>query len=261
MADFKLINFYKFKELCELEVLAEEMRIRAKELSLLGTVLLAEEGINCGMYGSTDEVDLFVKYCEDLFGEVDIKSFTGIKTRPYRKLQVKIKKELVSFGVPVSYEESKRRYIPPTRVDSFIKEKDAIILDVRNDYEVRLGKLEGAEILPIHNFRDFPEAMRKFSPDKSRPILAYCTGGIRCEKAIPVLVEMGYDAYHIEGGIFRYLEQNPKNKFEGECYVFDERVSIDLSLEQGAYETCRDCGDPKKGGVCTSDTCKSKIAQ
>ncbi|MDE0190140.1 MAG: rhodanese-like domain-containing protein, partial [Gammaproteobacteria bacterium] len=183
------------------------------------------------------------------FPGVDVKWSSAAPGNPvFRRLRVRIRPEVVTFGLPLSPSTPVGKHVSATAWNELIADPDARVLDVRNDYESDVGTFKGATRAAIDNFRDFRDFVTpEHGNDYRRPIAMFCTGGIRCEKASAYLLALGYeDVSQLDGGILKYFAEttDADNAFAGECFVFDERVSVNSKLEQGGYELCGNCGRP-----------------
>ncbi len=240
------IAAYKFVTLSRLGDRRSELRGLCQELALRGTILLAEEGINLFVAGDRTAVDALVAHlqADAEIGPLSTKE-SWTDHQPFRRMLVKVKKEIIAFGVdgisPAKY-TSKR--VSPIELKSWLDTgQQVVLLDTRNDYEVKLGTFKGAERLDIGHFRDFPQAARAL-PDEVRkqPVVTFCTGGIRCEKAGPMLEKLGFeDVYQLDGGILNYFEKVGKAHYEGDCFVFDQRVAVDTALRETDAAQCYAC--------------------
>lgn len=237
---------YKFVELDDLESRRRLLRRRCHELDLRGTILLAPEGINLFVAGERRGIEGLIEFLESdpVMGPLETKE-SITEYQPFTRMLVKIKREIIAFGVegisPARY-TSKR--IAPVELKQWLDEgRSVTLLDTRNDYEVDLGTFEGAVHLSIDHFRDFPRAAESL-PDEIRtqPVVTFCTGGIRCEKAAPALERMGFrDVYQLDGGILKYFEQVGGAHYRGDCFVFDQRVAVDAALRETDAAQCYAC--------------------
>lgn len=241
---------YRFAPLPgDLKPLRERLRERGRALGLKGTVLLASEGINLFLAGPERAARAFLAEIRALpgFAELEAKE-SWSATQPFRRLLVRIKKEIIAFGVTgVDPALRPSRKISPHELKHWLDEKRPIVLlDTRNDYEVRLGTFRGALTPPLTHFREFPEAVRQLPPElKDRPIVMFCTGGIRCEKAGPFMEREGFrDVWQLDGGILKYFEEVGGAHYDGECFVFDQRTGVDPALAETATTTCWRCQAP-----------------
>ena len=258
---FVVAAFYKFVALENIQTLRDSLRNLCELNNIKGTILLALEGINSTISG--DEASLH-RVLDGLksdarFVDLPIK-FSRHETQPFARLKVKIKPEIVTLGLPqISPTKAVGTYVKPRDWNALISQPDVFVLDTRNDYEVEVGTFDSAINPQTSSFRQFPDAVEKLAIDKNIRVAMFCTGGIRCEKASSLLMEMGFEnVYHLEGGVLQYLEDVPPDEslFQGECFVFDERVSLDHDLARGEYSLCEKCGVPVKIGVTLCSDCE-----
>jgi UPF0176 protein len=242
--------FYKFVELVDIAELRGPLQQRCEDLGLLGTILLANEGINGTISGLPNKVQrLFERLREDpRFEDLHYKESWAAE-QPFYRMRVRLKKEIVSLGVEgVDPRRKVGEYVSPLEWNSLISRDDVRLVDTRNHYEYHLGSFEGAEDPNTESFRDFPQwVSQHLDPQKDRNVAMFCTGGIRCEKATSYLLDLGFEnVYHLDGGILNYLETvEPENSlWKGDCFVFDNRVTVDHDLEEGDYEMCPACRMP-----------------
>ena len=241
---------YHFASLPDFRECQEPLRARCKELGIRGTLLLAEEGINGTISGSRAGIDAilaFIRGDARLAGLEYKESFSD--RHPFRRLKIKLKKEIVTLGVPgVDPNRVVGAYVEPEDWNALISDPDVVLIDTRNDYEVMLGTFRHAVDPHTHSFREFPDYVRQhFDPKKHRKVAMFCTGGIRCEKASSFMRSEGFpEVYHLKGGILKYLEKvRPEDSlWQGECFVFDHRVGIKHGLDEGEAEMCFGCGFP-----------------
>jgi UPF0176 protein len=243
------IAVYKFARLTGLPERRERLRTLCKQLTLRGTILLSHEGINLFVAGEPDSVrQLIVELEADPeIGVLTVKeSFSDYQ--PFSRMLVKIKQEIIAFGVsgidPIDQPSPK---IKPHELKSWLDEgKPCVLLDVRNDYEVELGTFDNAVAIGVDHFRHFPEAVGKLPESmKADPVIMFCTGGIRCEKAGPYMQQQGFkNIFQLEGGILKYFEECGQNHFQGECFVFDKRVALDANLLETPTTICFACQHP-----------------
>jgi UPF0176 protein len=225
-----------------------------QEHGIKGTILIANEGINGTIAGSKDGISAVIDHIRNLPGcdDLDVK-YSGAKTMPFYRMKVRLKKEIVTMGVEnIDPNREVGSYVQPEDWNDLISDPNTILIDTRNDYEVAIGTFKGAIDPKTKAFRDFPEWFRKnrqeLTAGTNKPKFAmFCTGGIRCEKSTAFLKAEGIeDVFHLEGGILRYLENIPKaeSQWQGECFVFDDRVSVKHNLELGSLELCHACRRP-----------------
>jgi len=239
---------YKFVTLVEgdLPGLRVELNERADVCGLKGTILLSTEGINCFLAGGREDVEVFKAFLEErpgFSGLIYKESFSDYQ--PFSRMLVRLKKEIISMGHPeIEPEKEVAPHISPEEFRRWYEEKkDMIVLDARNDFEVALGTFDGAIDLGIESFRSFPDLVKLLPEDiKNKPVVTFCTGGIRCEKAAQFMLEQGFkEAYQLEGGILNYFEKCGGDHYHGECFVFDKRVALDSELKETETQQCYSC--------------------
>lgn len=248
----KVAAFYKFTALDGLEALQGRLAGLAQELALKGTVLLAAEGINAALCGSQARLAQFVAALEAdaRFGALPVSYSAANPGNPaFHRLRVRVRPALVNFGRTEADPRARTgEHVDARRWNALLDDPDATVLDARNRYEIRIGAFPGRLDLGIQTFREFPAiAAERLSPEKHRCIAMCCTGGIRCEKAAAHLLNAGFEeVYQLQGGILNYLATAPAgdNRWQGECFVFDQRVSVDGQLRQGCYRQCFACRQP-----------------
>ena len=246
---FVNISAYKFVDLDQLTDRREELLGLCNSLSLKGTILISNEGINIFVAGGRAQIDQLV----DFFNSRD--KYTGLPIKeslsddqPFSRMLVRIKKEIIAFGVDsVRPSERTSPKLSAQQLKQWLDEgKPLTLLDVRNDYEVELGTFKGALPIGLDHFRDFPKAVENLPEDtKEKPVVMFCTGGIRCEKAGPFMEQQGFDeVYQLDGGILRYFEDVGGEHYDGECSVFDKRVAVDPELNETDTTQCYACQRP-----------------
>ena len=241
---------YKFVSLPDYVALREPLLNAMLENGIKGTLLLAEEGINGTVSGSRAGIGaLFAWFrLDSRLADVDHKE-SYCAEQPFYRTKVKLKKEIVTLGVPgVDPNKSVGTYVEPGDWNALLDDPEVLLIDTRNDYEVAIGTFEGAIDPQTKSFREFPEYVRKhYDPAKHKKVAMFCTGGIRCEKASSFMLGEGFEAvYHLKGGILKYLEEVPeaKSKWQGDCFVFDNRVTVRHDLSEGDYDQCHACRSP-----------------
>ena len=241
---------YKFVRLGNYEALRDPLLNAMKQLNICGTLLLAQEGINGTVAGSREGIDQLLAWLHEQPGlnDIDCKESTTTK-RPFLRTKVKLKKEIVTMGVEgIDPKEVVGTYIEPKDWNDLISDPDVVLVDTRNDYEVRVGTFKNALNPNTETFREFPQYVKdNLDPEKHKKVAMFCTGGIRCEKSTAYLKEQGFDeVYHLKGGILKYLEEVPEENtlWDGECFVFDDRVTVNHQLEKGNYDQCHACRLP-----------------
>lgn len=242
-----LYRFARFDRYVEFQQPLLDMTGR---LGIKGTLLLASEGINGTVAGSPSAIAELVKFLESIeeISGMEIK-FSHALTAPFLRMKVRLKKEIVTMGVPdIDPLQVVGTYVAPKDWNALIADPDTVVIDTRNDYEFRVGKFARSVDPNTKAFTEFPEWLRAHKPDfAGKKVAMFCTGGIRCEKATAFAKEIGItDVYHLKGGILAYLEQVPPQEslWEGECFVFDERVTVGHGLALGDAILCRACREP-----------------
>ena len=240
---------YKFVRLTNLVERRDALRKLSRDLHLRGTILLSEEGINLFVAGSPAAVGQLLESIQHdpEIGALEVKeSFSDYQ--PFSRMLVKIKKEIIAFGMPgIDPKSAPAAKISPHELKSWLDEgRPCHLLDVRNDYEVRLGTFANATAIGVDHFRHFPEAVERLPAAlKAGPVVMFCTGGIRCEKAGPYMQQKGFrEVFQLDGGILKYFEECGQNHFEGECFVFDKRVALDANLQETPTTICFACQHP-----------------
>ena len=245
-----IYTFYRFKNLKYIKSIKTKLDKLYKNKSVLGTVLIANEGINGTISGSKKNLESFIH---------DMKKCTKIRKLslkvsenqfiPFYKFKIRLKKEIVTIGDrSIKPEKITGTHISPKKWDKIIENNKYLIIDTRNKYEVEIGSFKNAINPKTKSFSDFPKFIEKSKINKKRPIAMFCTGGIRCEKASTYLLKNGYkNILQLDGGILNYLEykKNKKNNYwQGECFVFDNRIAVNTNLIKGSYEQCYGCRHP-----------------
>lgn len=228
------ISTYKFVELNNLETMQAAFKTKLEELSLKGSIVLSSEGINIMLAGSRSAVDGFAAFLksDSRFADMQFKESLS-DSQPFKRIYVKIKKCLVPGADWVNPAKFTAPALPPTQLKQWLDEgRDFYLIDTRNDYEVETGTFDKAVDLQLTEFKQLPEKIKTVELDKSKPVVMFCTGGIRCEKATPVAMEAGFkEVYQLEGGILKYFEECGSAHYRGDCFVFDERRGVDPSLK------------------------------
>ncbi len=244
--------FYKFTHLPDYRDLRAPLQRVCEENRVVGTILLAEEGINGTVSGPTDGVAALIAYLrsDERLGDLETKEAEAPEDqKTFYRMKVRLKKEIVTLGVEgIDPNERVGTYVDPKEWNALIDDPEVLLIDTRNDYEVEIGTFRGAVDPKTTSFREFPEYVEKnLDPGKQRKIAMFCTGGIRCEKATAYMLEQGFEeVYHLKGGILKYLEEVPEEEstWQGECYVFDHRVAVNHNLEPGSHDLCYACRRP-----------------
>ena len=240
---------YKFEPLVDPIDLVSLYQKKCDELELKGTMLISKNGINFSLAGTQQATDTIIAFLEEdnRFLNIPLK-VTYSETQPFRRMKVRLKKEIISLGhKDINPRELTGERITPKELKNLLDNKeDVLVLDTRNEYETRVGKFENAIDLNLDTFRDFPEAIKSLPEEyKDKQIVMYCTGGIRCEKASAVMMKAGFaDVKQLEGGVLDYFKETGGAYWEGDCFVFDERVALDTELNETDYIYCYICREP-----------------
>ncbi len=245
------LSAYRFTPFAagDLVPLRDRLRMLTRKLELRGTILLSTEGINLFVAGPRAATDVLLAELRALPGLADLTpKESPSDERPFNRMLVKIKKEIIAFGVEgIDPARDPAPRLAPETLKQWLDEgRPVTLLDTRNDYEIRLGTFKGALVPGIDHFRDFPDAVRRLPQSlKQSPVVTFCTGGIRCEKAAPFLRREGFDeVYQLDGGILKYFELCGGEHYTGDCFVFDRRVGVDSSLRETDAVLCFACQMP-----------------
>ena len=240
---------YKFEPLSDVDSLVREFQLVCDDLELKGSVYLSSNGINFSLAGSEEAIDQYLLFMEQdrRFLDIPLKK-TYSETQPFRRMKVRPKKEIISLGRDdINPRELTGEYVTPKELFAMYENnEDVIVLDTRNEYETRVGLFENAVDLQLDTFRDFPDAIEQLPEEyKDKQIVMYCTGGIRCEKASAVMLKAGFsDVKQLEGGVLDYFKETGGKYWNGDCFVFDERVALDTELNETEYIYCYICREP-----------------
>jgi UPF0176 protein len=250
MTQFIVAALYKFAPLSDIKTMREEILHACKKHDICGTLLLAKEGINGTTAGSRQGIDAILAFLRAYPPLKDLEHKESFANEaPFYRMKVRLKKEIVTIGIPeVNPNDIVGTYLTPEEWNKVISEPDTVLIDTRNDYEVKIGTFKGAIDPQTDTFREFPDYVKDhLDKQKHKKVAMFCTGGIRCEKASAYMKKLGFEeVYHLKGGILKYLENIPPEKslWEGECFVFDQRVAVKHGLELGSYELCPSCRHP-----------------
>ena len=249
MSEFINFSAYKFAPLDGLPALRVHLQAVCRDAALRGTILLSPEGINLFVAGTRANLETLLATLRAVPGLADLTPKESLSAdQPFNRMLVKIKKEIIAFGVEgVDPARRPSAKLSPRTLKQWLDEgRPVTLLDTRNDYEVKLGTFRGAMIPHIENFRDFPAAVEKLPASlKEQPIVMFCTGGIRCEKAGPFMEMSGFKNVHqLDGGILKYFEECGGAHYDGECFVFDRRVGVDSALRETKSVLCFNCQTP-----------------
>ena len=247
----KVAAFYRFLDLDDLETFRDALQALCEEQQLLGTILVATEGVNGTIAGTAAAINAVFAWLEqELALDTPIEArWTDAGEAPFRRMRVKVKKEIVTLGRPdIQPHLRTGEHVSAGEWNALLEDPNVLVIDTRNHYEVEVGTFPGALDPGTDSFRQFPNfAAELASTSRDRPLAMFCTGGIRCEKATALMLELGFkDVYHLQGGILKYLEETPaeENRWDGECFVFDTRVAVDRDLAEGGYVQCHACRRP-----------------
>jgi len=245
-----IYTFYRFKNFTDIKAIKSRLDKSSKNKLILGTVLLANEGINGTISGTQKDLNEFISLIRKILKikKLSIK-ISQNKFIPFYRLKIRLKKEIVTIGdKTIKPEMNTGKHIDPKNWDKIIDNQKYLIIDTRNEYEVSIGSFKNALNPKTKSFREFPKFIKKLNLEKKQPIAMFCTGGIRCEKASSYLLKNGYkNISQLDGGILNYLEVRKSDKntsWQGECFVFDNRVAINKNLDKGSYEQCYGCRHP-----------------
>ena len=244
---FHIFGFYKFKKLSGLKSLKKTFQDMLLKNNVRGTIIFSNEGVNGTISGYKDNIFIIKKNLNKIckIKDFDSENNSTNNFQPFHKSKVKIKKELVPIGIQISKTLKLNNSIEPKKWNSLLKQKNIKIIDARKPFEFNVGSFKGAVNPNINNFRDFPKYLKKIN--KKEKIAMFCTGGIRCEKASVYLKKKGFkNVFQLKGGILNYLKQINKKQslWKGECYVFDNRISVKHKLKIGTYSMCSACRKP-----------------
>jgi len=245
-------SLYKFVEINDLLSLQDNLYNICEENNIMGTILIANEGINGTISGKHNEIKETISslISDNKFSNIEIK-YSSTDKQPFHRMKVRLKKEIVTIGLPeINPNKKVGTYVKPEDWNELISDPNVVVIDTRNKYETKIGSFENALYPETSSFREFPDWVKKFKNSEenaNKKIAMFCTGGIRCEKASSLMKEEGFeDVYHLQGGILKYLETVDKENslWNGECFVFDQRVCLTDELEVGSYKMCFACRMP-----------------
>ena len=245
---YQVFGFYKFKKIKSLKKLKEELLTKLLIYNVRGNIILSPEGINGTITGKKQNISIFSKIIKSKIkiSNFDSQNKSESKFQPFHKGKIKIKKEVVPMGITISQKERvKKKYLNINKWNKLIANKKTLVIDTRKPFEYEVGTFKSAINPNIKHFRDFPNYLKKIK--KTHPVAMFCTGGIRCEKASIFLNRKGFkNVFQLKGGILNYLKKTNKknNLWKGECFVFDNRVSVKHNLNIGTYSICGGCRKP-----------------
>ena len=251
MTNFHVASFYRFTDIADPGLLRDRLQIECESLSLLGTILVAAEGVNGTLTGAKDSIAALLKAIESAIDTAEPLQprWTLASEAPFRRMKVRVKKEIVTLGRPdIRPQSGTGRHVSHEEWNRLIRDPETLVIDTRNRYEIEVGTFPAAVDPATDSFREFPEFVATLEEnDKARPVAMFCTGGIRCEKASALMQDMGFENVNqLDGGILSYLEsvKSEENLWQGECFVFDTRVAVDRDLAEGGYVQCHACRRP-----------------
>lgn len=258
--------FYKFASFSEGTVQSVKARLEAysQQSGLKGLVVLGSEGLNATVAGSREAIEGAKSLVRELVAdpEMEFKDSTCDKI-PFARFKVDVRQEIITTkDATIDHNESAGTHLTPQQWHEMIaSDPDVVLVDTRNDYEVEVGTFEGALDPRIKKFSDFQKWVEDTGLPHDKKLFMFCTGGIRCEKAVPEVKRLGYEqVYQLQGGILRYLEEYPEGYFKGECFVFDHRVAVDKDLQPSKlYKLCPHCGNPAQEKISCSSCSKDSV--
>ena len=248
---FIIASFYCFKKQANPVAVRAAIMLSAEKAGAKGLIIVSEQGVNGTIAGASSEVEALLPAIEEAIDTelVNVKH-SQLERIPFRRMRVRLSKELITFGQADTdpSEQKAGTHIEPQDWNALIAKDDVILIDTRNDYEIKTGTFKGAIDPDVESFSEFAEYVREnLSPEKTPKVAMFCTGGIRCEVASAHLLNQGFrEVFQLHGGILKYLEEVPEadSQWEGECFVFDGRVTVDHDLKQGSYDLCNACSWP-----------------
>jgi len=244
---FIILGFYKFKNLKSLKRHKTILENLFSENDIRGTLIISKEGLNGTLSGKSKNISKISKIIKNSFKikKFDSENLSKSKLQPFHKPKIKIKKEVVPMGININSNDKKNNHLEPPEWNNLIKNKDTLVLDARKPFEYEIGSFKRAVNPKVKNFREFPKYLSKLG--KKKTVAMFCTGGIRCEKASIYLKQRGFkNVFQLKGGILNYLKKIKieESNWNGECFVFDNRVSLKHNLQEGSYIVCSGCRIP-----------------
>ena len=267
MTNCDVASFYRFTDLDDPDALRDSLQAQCEQRDLLGTVLLAGEGVNGTLAGRGDAIQAVLDWlAERLALDQPLEARWSVANEaPFRRMRVRTKKEIVTLGRPeIRPQAGTGKHVSPEEWNALLARDDTLLIDTRNRYEVEVGTFPDAIDPETDSFRDFPDFVASLQEaDRDRPVAMFCTGGIRCEKAAALMMDMGFrDVNQLDGGILNYLENvdDAENRWQGECFVFDTRVAVDRDLAEGGYVQCHACRRPLSQADLASDDYREGVS-
>ncbi len=247
---YHVATFYRFTSLPDVDTLVKNLKMRCTEHRIKGTILLAEEGLNATIAGERGDVEQILAFLADdeRFDNMEVK-WSEYERRPFQRMKVRRKKEIVTIGrTDVDPTTTVGEYVKPADWNTLLDDPAVTVIDTRNSFEVEMGTFDSAINPNTSSFREFTTFVEtELSPDENPNVALFCTGGIRCEKATSYMLNQGFkNVYHLEGGILKYLTSvdEPDSRWNGECFVFDERVTVVHGAKPGTLQSCQKCSQP-----------------
>jgi UPF0176 protein len=269
MEKYQTLLYYCYSTIADAEQFAADHLNFCKSLNLVGRIIVAEEGLNGTVSGTVESCKIYMDtiHADERFAKTDFK-IDDVPEPSFVKMHCRYKSEIVHSGLrdPQMIDPNRQtgKHLEPAEFLAMKDRDDVVILDVRSDYEHSLGRFKNAVTLDIENFRDFPAKINELARFKDKKILTYCTGGIKCEKASALLLHEGFtDVYQLHGGIIKYGKEAGGEDFEGKCYVFDNRLSVDVNtVNPVVISTCRNCGKTTDKMInCANPECNEHFTQ
>jgi len=259
MKEFRTLLYYKYAQIEDAEIFARRHLKYCKQLNLLGRVIIADEGINGTVSGTVKQTKTYMKSLKEnpIFEGIEFK-IDEVDELSFNKMHVRYRTEVVTLGEDKLFPDSSAPHLSAEQVIAMKDEEDVVMLDVRNNIEHEVGKFKGAVTMNIDHFRDFTENLDQLEHLKGKKVIAYCTGGIRCEKATTLMKQNGFEnVYQIDGGIIKYGKETGGKDFEGKCYVFDKRILVDVnSVNPSVISKCLICSETSSHMVnCSNPEC------
>jgi UPF0176 protein len=260
---YTIILFYKYTPIDDPEKEKHAQHALCQKLNLTGRIIVASEGINVTLEGTTEHIETYLKeyLADSRFIGTHIKKSVGTGNA-FPKLSVRVRKEIVTLGLEndINPNEITGKHLKPEELKQWYESgKEFYVIDMRNDYEFKVGRFKDSQLMPIQNFRDIPKALSHIESLRDKTVVPVCTGGVRCEKASGLLVREGFkDVYQLDGGIVTYMEKYPAQEFQGSLYVFDKRILLDFDPEDShiIIGKCEKCETPSERYVnCKNPQC------
>jgi len=263
----KVVSFYRFLSLSDPDALRVLLQKQCEQQDLLGTILLAREGINGTLAGSASSVRAVFGFLQSRLNLVDPidARWTDADEPPFRRMRVKCKAEIVTLGrADIEPQKATGQHVSPDDWNRLIADPQTLVIDTRNRYEIEVGTFPGSVDPGTDSFHEFPAFAKALADkDTNRSLAMFCTGGIRCEKATALMLDLGFgEVYQLRGGILSYLENvsDEANRWDGECFVFDSRVAVDRDLAEGGYVQCHACRRPLSSDELASPDYKEGVS-